>query len=238
MSEIKTRKGCHDIWNAFMVSDATFSDHDIPFCPTTANNYPAKLISYIDAKSIYKKELANGNSQFYINAYVHFCIDDQKFDGICSSIWYYPKQALDVLKHFEGVITPDFSTYADFPDPLKRWNTYRMRAFGFWLGKNNISVINNVRWGTKETWQYCFDGIPTNSVLFIGTVASGLKQLNNRDTFNEGLIELIKRTTPHTLIIYGSSNYSIFEDIRSSGINIISFQSDTSIAFERRKYHE
>ena len=41
--------------------------------------------------------------------------------------------------------TPDFSTYQDFPEPLKVYNTYRMRAFGYWLTKNGIKVINNIR---------------------------------------------------------------------------------------------
>jgi len=234
MSE-NVRKGCQDIWNAYFVSDASYSDHDIPFCPTTAKSIPEKLISYVTAKGIYKKELAIGNSQFHIDAFVHFCIDDQKFDGVHSSIWHYPDKALDVLKHFSGVITPDFSTYADFPDPLKRWNTFRMRAFGLWLTKQGISVINNVRWGTIETWEYCFDGLPENSILFIGTVASRLRNLSNRPIFDSGLKELVNRLHPHTLIIYGSSNYPIFDELKENGINIISFQSDTSIAFERRK---
>lgn len=36
----------------------------------------------------------------------------------------------------------------------------RMRAYGYWLGKNGIPVINNIRWGTPETFEYCFEGIP------------------------------------------------------------------------------
>ncbi|MCF0106739.1 MAG: DUF4417 domain-containing protein [Holdemanella sp.] len=62
-------------------------------------------------------------------------------------------------------ITQDFSTFSDFPDPLKRWNTYRMRAFGVWLTRNNINVINNIRWGKEETWEYCFNGLLDNSIL-------------------------------------------------------------------------
>ncbi len=110
-----------------------------------------------------------------------------------------------------------------------------MRAFGLWLTSNNISAINNVRWGAEETWEYCFDGLPENSVLFIGTIASGLKNLSNRPIFNAGIKELVKRLHPHTLIIYGSANYPIFNELRENGTDIISFQSDTSIAFERRK---
>ena len=235
---INVRPGCQDLWNAFMVNGATFSEHDIPFCPSTAISVPDALISFSNAKSIYKKELSIGNSQFHNNAFVHFCIDDQKFDGIKSGIWSNPYGALKILKHFSGVITPDFSTYADFPDPLKRWNTYRMRAFGLWLSQFQIPIINNVRWGDIETWDYCFDGLPTNSILFIGTVASGLRELSNRPLFDKGLLELIRRLHPHTLVIYGSTRYPIFNDIQKLGINIVAFPSDTSIAYGRGEQHE
>ncbi|MBQ0071809.1 MAG: DUF4417 domain-containing protein [Spirochaetales bacterium] len=55
------------------------------------------------------------------------------------------KSALKILRHFSGVITPDFSTNQDFPEAIKIYATYRMRAFGSWLGCEGIEVINNVR---------------------------------------------------------------------------------------------
>ena len=40
------RSGLIDIWNAFMVENADFSNHDIPLCPTTATSIPSKLIAW------------------------------------------------------------------------------------------------------------------------------------------------------------------------------------------------
>ena len=228
-----TRLGCVDIWNSFMVENALYSNNDIPFCPTTSSKIPTSLISYVNAKALYKKEIAAGNLSFHHPAYVHFYIDDYKFDGSNSGIWYNPNKLLDLVRHFGGVITPDFSTCSDFPDPLKRWNTYRMRAMGYWLHTSGINVINNVRWGAPETWAYCFDGLPTDSILSIGTVASGLKRLSNRPLFNDGITELVKRCSPHTLAIYGSSSYHIFDELKQFGINIITFPSDTANAFAK-----
>ena len=108
------RPGCLDIWNAFMCDGAIFSENDIPFCPTILTEYPKEIITWDDAKHIYKKESVK-NPDFKRNAFVCFYIDDQKFDGIRSSIWFFPHKALNVLKHFKGIITPDFSTYQDFP---------------------------------------------------------------------------------------------------------------------------
>lgn len=229
------RKGCMDIWNAFMVDGAEFVlGSDIPVCPCTAKDIPKKLISYVEAKHLHKINCKT-NPNYHVNAFVHFYIDDQKFDGPNSSVWLYPNIALEILCHFDGIITVDFSTNADFPDPIKRYNTYRMRALGRWFAANNIAVINNVRWGTDETWEYCFDGIPYNSIVSIGTVASGINKLENRPLFEIGLFKMVDYLNPRAIIVYGSANYDCFVKIAEKGIPVIAFPSSTSLAFSSRK---
>ncbi|MDD6276054.1 MAG: DUF4417 domain-containing protein [Clostridia bacterium] len=146
--------------------------------------------------------------------------------------------ALKVLCHFAGVITPDFSTYQDFPEPIKIYNTYRMRAFGYWLGVNGISVINNVRWGTSETYRYCFDGVQQNSIIAIGTCGGSPRKHIDRKRFEAGLAEFVNRLQPHTIVVYGSANYDCFDRLREQGIKIVAFSSETAKAFERRKCDE
>ena len=109
-----------------------------------------------------------------------------------------------------------------------------MRAFGYWYGQQGGAVINNVRWGTSETYAYTFDGIPQNSIIAIGTVASGLRELKNRSTFEQGFYKLLEMLSPHTIVVYGSDKYSCFDSIRSE-VNIIAFPSETSMAFRRGK---
>ena len=123
------RSGLQDIWNAFMVEEAVFSINDIPLCPTTATAPPTRLIPYDEAKTVHGKELRNGNPDYHVDAFIHFYIDDHKFDGKQSSIWLYPEKALEIIRHYSGIIAPDFSTCLDFPKPLKLWNFYRMNAF-------------------------------------------------------------------------------------------------------------
>lgn len=232
------RSGIRDMWNAFMVNGATFSTNDIPLCPTTATTLPTKLISYAEAKTIHNKELQRGNKDYHVDAFIHFYIDDQKFDGKETSIWLYYNNALTIIRHFSGIIAPDFSTYADFPEPIKIWNYYRMNAFGYWIGSLGIPVISNARWGSEETWRYCFDGNPSNSMLAIGTVASGIRFLKNRPLFDNGLFEMVKKLHPNKIIVYGSDNYSCFEILRQINIQVISYPSKTCEAFARRKQHE
>lgn len=233
-SIIKTRKGCKDVFNAYMCEGATFTQNDIPFCPTTATAPPEDIVTWEEAKSIYKKQLRLKNDEFKHNAFVCFYIDDYKFDGP-RGIWHDSAHALKVLRHFAGVITPDFSTYQDFPEPLKIFNTYRMRVLGYWLTANGIAVINNVRWGTTETYKYCFDGIPQKSMVAIGTVGGSPRKYKNRARFTDGLAELVKVLQPHTIVVYGSANYPCFEELKKQGVNILSFSGQMAKAFERRK---
>ncbi len=227
------RSGCKDIWNAYMVKDARFAiGSDMPICYTCTGTIPIELIAYDDAKMLHKK-LIKKNPNYHVDKYVHFYIDDQKFDGDRSSVWMYPEILVELLRHFAGAISPDFSTFADFPDAIKRYNIYRMRAFDVVFQKNNIPVLPNVRWGTSETWSYCFDGIPMNGIIAIGVVASGINKVVNRKYFKDGLMKAIELLEPHTIIIYGSDNYDLFDDLREQGINIIAFPSKTNLAFKK-----
>ncbi len=229
-----TRNGCKDVWNAFMCEGASFSKNDIPFCPTTATELPATIIPWEDAKRLYKNAKARKDDAFFCNAFVCWYVDDYKFDGP-RGIWHGSTFVLKVLRHFAGAITPDFSTYQDFPEPIKVYNTYRMRTFGYWLGKNGIAVINNCRWGTRETWRYSWDGIPKNSVVCIGTVGGSPRRIADRKRFEEGLEELVHFLQPHTILVYGSANYPCFAKLISRGIRVIAYQSNTALAFDRRR---
>ena len=232
VSNSKSRKGCVDVWNAFMADGAKFSVNDIPLCPTTVTALPEDIVDWEEAKAIYKQNTSSGNTDFYCNAFVCFYLDDYKFDGV-HGIWHDSKRALEILRHFAGVITPDFSTYQDFPEPLKIYATYRMRLIGYWLGKNGIGVINNIRWGTSETYRYCFDGIPTDSVVAIGTVGGSPRKLVDRKRFEDGFYVMVKKLKPHTIVVYGSANFPCFEWARSIGIKVISFESRTCRAHKR-----
>ena len=48
---------------------------------------------------------------------------------------------------YSGIIAPDFSTYSDFPKPLKLWNIYRMNAFvtaeGNGRGRTNAYIAGS-----------------------------------------------------------------------------------------------
>ncbi len=233
-NQIKKRKGLKDIWNAYMTEGAMYDDYDILFCPTRLIAAPKLIYTWIEALKIHK-EMYKKNRNYKIDAFVCFYIFDQYFDGKIKGVWADAKRALKILKHFKGIITPDFSTYQDMPFPEKIRNTYRMRAFGYWCGKNGLEVVNNLRWGTRETWDYCFCGIEKHSIFAIGTVGGSPRYLADRERFEQGLQEAVRRLCPHTIIVYGSANYPCFEKLREQGIRILSYKSATANYYDRRR---
>ena len=221
----ENRKGCRDVFNAFMLNDTLYDQKDIPICQTDIIEIPEKLIAY---------DLTKSSNEY--NSYVHFYIDDYKFDGK-RGIWNEPKKAIERLKRFKGIITPDFSTNIDFPDPLKRYNIYRMRAFGCYAANNGINVINNVRWSDKSSYDYCFAGLPKNGIISIGTIGC-IKEKKNWRLFQEGLDELIKRVSPRIILVYGSAPDKFFKKYKEAGIIIHEYENQTYKAFSKENNYE
>jgi len=199
------RKKFREIYKSFMVEGAKFCrEFDIPICPCTATEIPKELVYYSDVKIAPNFE-----------GFVHFYMDDYKFE----SIWRNPKKSLRKLRRFAGVITPDFSTYLDMPVALKIYNTYRMRAFGYWLGKQGIQVINNVRWGYSNSYKYCFDGIEKNSIVCISSLAS-LGTKTDEERFTEGLAAMVETLKPSHILFYGKQGRQFLDKYIEAGIPV------------------
>ena len=223
------RKGIRDVWNAFMVKECSkWNEGDIPQCPTARVEIPTDLITWVEAVRIHNK-MKKQNANYKYDAYICFFCDDWLFDGP-RGIWNDYNKAIEIIKHFSGIISPDFSTYKDFPTPLKAWNIYRMRTFGFWCSTQGINVINNVRW-SPDTIDICFKGIPKNSVVCLGVIASDLRHSVNWPEYEYYLKIMVQELQPKIILVYGSARYKFFKDLQAQGIVVKSYQT----ARNRRK---
>ncbi|MEA5511839.1 DUF4417 domain-containing protein [Crocosphaera sp. UHCC 0190] len=129
---------------------------------------------------------------------LHFFIDDYRFE----SLWKFPYRHLSYLKRFEGVISPDFSLYLDYPTPVKMFNIYRNRWLTALWQSMEINVIPCVSWAEQDSFEYCFDGLPLNSNLALATMGIR-KSDDSQQFFIQGVEELIKRLSPNKIIVYG-----------------------------------
>ena len=129
---------------------------------------------------------------------VHFFLDDYQFERV----WNRPDNYVDKLSKFDCVLTPDFSLYTDFPLAMQIWNTYRSRLIGRYWQDCGITVIPTVSWSTHESYNFCFDGLPENSILAISTVGV-MKNKTAKELFYDGLEEMITRLHPIGILIWG-----------------------------------
>ena len=131
---------------------------------------------------------------------IHFYVDDYQFERI----WNDPHKYIDVLRDFDCVLTPDFSLYMDMPMSMKIWNVFRSRLIGQMMQDEGLTVIPTVSWAEKETFDFCFDGLPEGGVMSISTV--GVKQNETAlEIWKAGTTELLKRKKPSALLVYGGA---------------------------------
>lgn len=133
------------------------------------------------------------------NQCVHFFIDDYQFERI----WNLPNRYVECLRQFQCVISPDFSQYTDMPYPQRLWNNYRGKLIGAWLQSQGIIVIPNVTWSLPDSYDYCFDGIPQQSVIAINSTGAARYGLT-RFLWLKGYHEAVKRLNPTAIVRYGN----------------------------------
>ncbi|KRD08588.1 hypothetical protein ASE48_08470 [Mycobacterium sp. Root265] len=134
---------------------------------------------------------------------LHFFLDDYRFE----TVWSSPERLLDRVKAVGASLTPDFSIWVDMPMAAQVWNVYRNRWCGAYWQSHGINVIPTAHWGTPDTYNFCFDGIPLNSIVATSSMGAH-KYKSDQALFRDGLQELVDRTQPKLLLSYGQLRYS------------------------------
>ena len=130
---------------------------------------------------------------------VHFFLDDYRFE----TVWSRPRKALEALAPYSMLLTPDFSLYRDWPLTLQIWNTYRNRWCGAFWQSQGFTVIPTVSWSTAESYDFCFLGLPTRSVVALSAVGVRLDDPLEEYLFREGFREMVTRLEPAVVLSYG-----------------------------------
>lgn len=230
----KPRAGLVDIWNSTLYENAQWTELDNPVVASTVQAVPTSIVPWHEAKRIHKRNIAKGSPDYHIDAFIHCYLDDHKFDGEREGIWKKWKFFYEVARHFDGILGIDFSTYADFPEPVKRFQFHKMRVIEHGAVQRGIPTIPNARWGTPETWSYCYDSLPEDSMLSVGVVGSGLGNIENRPMFDAGMRKLIELKHPTKLVVIGSTSYPIFDEVRMLGIAVVQFDGETCSHFKSK----
>lgn len=144
------------------------------------------------------------------NVGIHCFVDDYQFERL----WNRPDEYVDMLSEYECVLSPDFSLYMNMPMAMKIWNVYRSRLLGQYWQSKGIKVIPTISWAEKETFEFCFDGIPEKSIVAISTI--GVKREDEAFTvWKDGVDAMIQKIKPETILVYGGQvEYDYGENIK------------------------
>ncbi len=187
-----------DGYSSYLVKGATF-----------VGKYQIPVLSKHDTLLI-PKDMIPFDKRNVVNNYdlaIEFFMYDERFKQVLTSTHKY----LDDLLKFKMVISPDCSLYRDMPLCLQITNTYMNRAVAFYLQQHGIYVIPTVRWGDERSFEFCFQGLPTNDIVCISTHGC-IRGEENKYYFKLGLTEMIRVLRPQIVLVYGSMCDEVFLD--------------------------
>ena len=158
-----------------------------PILPVHELDYPDRWIEF---------DYAHRNRN-RANTGIHFYERDYKF----SRVWEQPNKYIPLLQSYKCVLSPDFSMYADYPKAIQIHNLYmNCWCARFWQDKG-ITVIPSVMWVDKDSYDWCFEGMPHNSIVSVSTVGN-MQNQQDRDYWMSGYNEMLNRLNPSEILVF------------------------------------
>lgn len=130
---------------------------------------------------------------------VHFFVDDYQF----TRLWQRPSAYNELIRRFDCVCSPDFSTYTDMPMALQIYNHYRKHWMAAYWQAQGVKVYPTISWSTEESFAWCFDGEPRNSVVAVSSVGTQ-KGKESKLAFMRGYEKMMEAINPTWVIFYGN----------------------------------
>ena len=96
-------------------------------------------------------------------------------------------------------------------------------------------MIINVRWTDENSYEFCFEGIEEGSVVAVGSYGCS-KNREDKQLFENGLNELIKRIKPEAIIFYGALTNNVKRILSDNNQKYIQFLPEITIV-AKEKYH-
>ena len=143
---------------------------------------------------------------------VHFFLDDYQFERVWNNIDKYT----EVLHRFKAVMSPDFSMFTVNPKALQIYQHFRKHFIGAYWQVNGLTVIPTINWADEKSFEWCFDGEPTNSIVAISTVGS-MNSKANKEGFYKGYEEMKKQLQPKKILCYGTVPEEIKDEVQGIG---------------------
>ena len=93
--------------------------------------------------------------------------------------------------------------YTDYPKAMQLWKHYQKHWVGAYLEKHGIKVIPTIGWSDHDSYKWCFDGEPVNSIVAISSIGTQ-KYEESKQLFIDGFEEMIRKLNPTKILFWGN----------------------------------
>lgn len=165
------------------------NENKMPIVAPYNGNLDFSMVSYANrAKHIGKGEA------------MHFFLDDYRI----SSVWTDLERVTHSLCKYDYLFAPDFSLFVgdDRYQQVNKQDIYRSRFIAAYWQKCGCQVIPTASWGDANSFKYCFEGLPENSVIAVCGIGHD-QDKSHKTLWNVAVRRLIEEKKPTTLVIYG-----------------------------------
>lgn len=167
-------------------------EHEIPIIKgiKLKNANKLDLVTFNTSHRVAKKERKYKTVEFF------------QADYLFERIWTYLDKYTNYLSDFKAVLQPDFSLYTDMPLPLQLYNHYRKQFIAKYYQEHGIKVIPVACWSDERSYDFCFEGIPKNSLICVSSVGI-VRNKKERGLFVKGYKKMIEVLKPSQILWYG-----------------------------------
>ena len=130
---------------------------------------------------------------------VHFFLDDYQFERL----WNRPDKYIQLLLKFKYVLSPDFSMYTDYPKAMQMWKHYQKHWLGAYMELFGIKVIPTIGWSDKDSFKWCFDGEPKNSIVAVSSIGTQ-RNKESKQAFLDGYNKMLEVLKPTKILFWGN----------------------------------
>ncbi len=182
--------------NMHLVTNLAMTDeHHFPFVQSYTGSTEFEYVSYSDRKKSSGAGCALG-----------FFEHDYKF---VNAVWDKLETTTYDLQKFEYVFAPDFSLYVE--DALYAqnvFNVYKSRTVAAYWQYCGMTVIPVATWGNANSFSYCFEGLPEESVIAVCGIGHD-RNPARQQLWAAALFELERLKHPLKILVYGGKPCSI-----------------------------
>ena len=129
---------------------------------------------------------------------VHFFI----YDHLFTCLWTEPDKYLSILREYPIVTGPDYSVYTNMPKAMQIYNSYRKHWIEAYYQMYGVNIIPTISWALPQSFSWCFDGDPKNSIVAISTLGV-FRDKEKWDLFMLGFEEMKKQLEPAMILCNG-----------------------------------